>query len=52
MDSLEKLRALLKFLGPELNRQFTGLICDLREQVKKEKRIGDNEINRLIGRQS
>jgi hypothetical protein len=50
MDTLEKLKALLKFLGPKLSKEYTGLIREMREQVKK-KMIGDNEITFLIGHQ-
>jgi hypothetical protein len=52
MDTLEKLKALLKFWGLKLSKEYTGLIREMREQVKKEKMIGDNEINFLIGHQS
>lgn len=51
MDTLEKLKALLKFWGPELSKKYSSLIRDMREQVKKEKMIGDNEVNFLIGHQ-
>ncbi len=39
MNSIEKLKALLEFLGPELVKEYTGLIHDLREQKKREEMI-------------